>query len=219
MNVNAARTEPRQQDWSRRISWVLMHFMRWFSAHWLLMANLALAIYIGLPALAPILMDSGHERAAGLIYTVFSPLCHQLPERSFFLFGEHSVYSYEALGRALGGFVPSRYVGNADLGFKVAVCERCVSIYGIGLQAGLLFGLVRKRLKPLSIRGFLLLIAPMGIDGTGQLIGFWESTWWSRLATGALFGIACVWLLFPYLERGMKEVWDEAQRMFTREGR
>jgi uncharacterized membrane protein len=215
--MNAARTEPRQQDWSRRVSLVVTRFMRWFSAHWLLVANLALAIYIGLPALAPVLIHAGHERAAGLIYTLFSPLCHQLPERSFFLFGEHAVYHYGELSHTLGGFVPSRYIGNAELGFKVAVCERCVSIYGIGLQAGLLFALVRHRLKPLSIKGFLAMIAPMGIDGTGQLIGLWESTWWSRLVTGALFGVACVWLLYPYLERGMREVWAESRRMLDEE--
>jgi uncharacterized membrane protein len=80
-----------------------------------------------------------------------------------------------------------------------------------------LFALVRHRLKPLSIKGFLAMIAPMGIDGTGQLIGLWESTWWSRLVTGALFGVACVWLLYPYLERGMREVWAESRRMLDEE--
>jgi hypothetical protein len=61
-------------------------------------------------------------------------------------------------------------------------------------------------MRPLSIRAFLFLSAPMAVDGLGQLVGLWESTWWSRVISGALFGIACVWLAYPHVEAGMADV-------------
>ncbi len=74
------------------------------------------------------------------------------------------------------------------------------------LIAGLAFGLLRSRIRPLSIKAFLLLCLPMAVDGFGQLFTLWESAPWSRVPTGALFGLACVWLAYPYIEAGMKDV-------------
>jgi uncharacterized membrane protein len=85
-----------------------------------------------------------------------------------------------------------------------------VAIYGSIFIAGLAFNLVRRRLKPLSWRSFVLLIAPMAVDGTLQLLGILESTPLRRLITGGLFGLACVWLAFPYLEEGFQEIREEA---------
>jgi len=42
---------------------------------------------------------------------------------------------------------------------------------------------------------FLLLVIisliPIGVDGMGQLLGFWESSNLSRVVTGVLMGIVC----------------------------
>jgi uncharacterized membrane protein len=42
---------------------------------------------------------------------------------------------------------------------------------------------------------FLILVIisliPIGIDGTGQLLGFWESSQLSRVITGSFIGIVC----------------------------
>ena len=40
---------------------------------------------------------------------------------------------------------------------------------------------------------FLIIIGllPIGIDGVGQLLGFWESTNIIRLITGLLIGVVC----------------------------
>ena len=198
--------------WSRRITRVLTLFLRWFSAHWLIVFNLAAAVYVALPYLAPVLMDAGREGAAGVIYSVYRPLCHQLPERSFFLFGGRPEHDYHELSHLLGGIVPPRYVGSPEIGFKIAMCQRCVAIYGTILLAGLLFGTLRRQVSPVSIRGFLLMIVPMAVDGMGQLVGLWTSTWITRLITGALFGVACVWLAYPHLERGMCEVHQDVIR-------
>ena len=202
--------DPRVAEWSVRISRVLSRFLRAVSGHWLVLVNLFMGLYIGLPILSPVLYRLGYPEAGGLIQTLLRPFCHQRPERSFFLFGERAIYSYDELAARLGQeLVPSRYVGNPEIGFKIAVCERDVAIYGTMFLVGLLFWFVRDRLRPLRAREFGLLILPMAVDGLGQLVGLWTSTWVSRVVTGALFGLAAVWLVYPYLQEGMTQVHRE----------
>ncbi|HET8706497.1 MAG TPA: glutaredoxin family protein, partial [Pseudomonadales bacterium] len=55
----------------------------WIANHYMLLVNLMFALYLGLPFLAPVLMKSGAELPARAIYTVYSPLCHELGFRSF----------------------------------------------------------------------------------------------------------------------------------------
>jgi uncharacterized membrane protein len=74
----------------------------------------------------------------------------------------------------------------------------------------MLFSLVRRRLRPLPLIWAGVLTAPMAVDGTGQLFGLWTSTPASRVITGALFGLMLVWLIFPYLERGMRQVYEDS---------
>ena len=62
-------------------------FVLWLSRHWLGVFNGAAALYVGLPILAPILMNIGATGPAKAIYVAYSPMCHQMAFRSFFLFG------------------------------------------------------------------------------------------------------------------------------------
>jgi uncharacterized membrane protein len=210
MDVPTNCSETALAVWTRRITIWLTRLMHVISSHWLLVVNgLVGVFYLGLPTLAPILMLLGQERAANVIYTIFRPLCHQLPERSFFLGGSQTVYSLEELRQMLAvDAVPLRYIGNANIGFKIAVCQRDVAIYLAWVAAGSSFYWLRARLRPLSLRRFVLFALPMAIDGFGQLFRLWESTWVSRLVTGGLFGLGIVWLVYPYLERGMADVRD-----------
>ena len=196
--------------------------------HWLAAFNAVVAIFIALPFLAPTLLHLAATadcvactRAGRLIYTIYSPTCHQLPERSFFLFGPQTTYSVTQL-EAIGALPPGmtiwqrellRFIGTPEIGFKVAFCERDVAIYVSILLSGLLFGLLRGRLRPadrplpkLPLWGYALLLVPLAIDGGMQLIGWRESTWPSRLITGALFGAATVWLAYPYVQDAMDDV-------------
>ena len=193
-------------DWTPRLTSVLNRLIRALAQHWLLMFNTAIAAYALLPVVSPVLMATGHPGLGRLIHTLYGLTCHQLPERSFFLFGPRLAYTLQQLQRLVGPEVPVRYLGDAIIGYKVVVCERDIATYLAFLSAGLVFALVRRRLQPLPVRGFLLFCLPMAVDGLGQLVGMWESTWWSRVATGALFGIACVWLAYPYIESAMREV-------------
>lgn len=186
--------------------------------HWLALFNLAWAVYILLPFLAPILMHLGWTTPARLIYAVYSMLCHQLPERSYFLFGNNltpSLAALEAAGMESGPslFAQRSFIGAADVGYKIAICQRDIAIYGAVLVGGLLFGLLRRRLHGLSLRWYLLLLVPIALDGLTQLVGLRESNWWLRSVTGILFGIGSVWLAYPYIDDAMQDVIEsEAQR-------
>jgi uncharacterized membrane protein len=166
-------------------------------------------------------MHVGAVGAGHLIYVLYSPTCHQLPERSFFLFGPQQTYSVNDLEAM--GYVPSgldifrrellRFEGAPEIGYKVAVCERDVAIYGSLLLSGLGFGLLRGRLRRpgkvlprLPIWLYAVMLMPMAIDGGTQLVGLRESNWILRLITGGLFGAATVWLAYPYVEEAMAEV-------------
>lgn len=205
-------------DWTERITHWMSRLLCWVSGHWLALANLTFAVLVGLPILAPVLYHWGYDGPAAFIHRVFSPLCHQLPERSFFLFGPSVTYSYGELAVLLGqGTVPQRWVGSADIGFKMAICQRDVAVYGSMVLAGFAFNWLRS-LRPLPVRRFLLFIVPMAVDGGGQLFGLWSSTWLTRLITGALFGVACIALTYPYLEQGMREVRAETSATLERWG-
>lgn len=180
--------------------------------HWLLLVNLVIAVYSGLPLLAPVLMALGYTWPARIIYTVYKQLCHQLPQRSFFLFGPQLSYSLETLQELLGpemfadNSLARTFIGNPALGYKMAYCQRDTAMYTSMLLTGMIFGLVRRRLRPLPFALYLIFLSPWAVDGLAQLLGFYESTWQLRTITGSLFGLATVWFAYPRLEAGTAEV-------------
>ncbi len=222
---------PKVTGWTRSVVIFLDRAIFSFARHWLLAFNLFLAAYVGVPFLAPVLMHAGLTLPAQVIYAVYSPMCHQLGYRSYFLFGELPNYPHAVFATYTGinpdsydGFIASRaFVGNAQLGYKVALCERDVAIYGTMLLAGMVFGLpaVRRRLKPIPWWLWILVgLVPIGLDGFWQLftnypyttmlsflraLPYHESTPFWRSVTGGLFGLANVLLAFPYFEQSMVE--------------
>ena len=196
-----------QAEVARRVDGVVI----WIARHWLALFNSLVALYLILPFLAPVLAQAGLSTPASLLYTTYSATCHQLPERSYFLFGERPFYSLSALettglGEGQSFFQRRAFRGNETTGYKIAVCQRDVAIYGSVVVAGLLFGLLRARIRSISLKIYLLLLVPMAFDGLSQLFGLRESNWWLRTLTGGLFGGASVWLAYPYLEAAMREV-------------
>lgn len=164
---------------------------------WLLFFNLALAIYVGLPMLAPVLMNAGLTGAANVIYRVYSPMCHQLASRSFFLFGEQPAYPREIAGSDLTPIeaympgipefagastdpeqwstflIPARaFRGNEQMGYKMALCQRDIGIYLFMLIGGLVYGVLRRRgpVRPMPFWLFLIIgLGPIALDGFSQL--------------------------------------------------
>lgn len=216
----------------------------WLAGHWLLVINLVMGLFIGGTLLPPMLMRLGLEGPARLVYTLYGFSCHQLPQRSYFLFGPHGVDTYSEAQVIAWGADPDqlrRFVGDAQVGFKLGMAERNTAIYTTFFLTGLAYGLVRKRLPRLRWPLFLLLILPMALDGGSHVVseltglGFRETNawlvalsgglfpdafcasttlgsfnWLMRTLTGALFGAACVWFVYPYLERGFADVRHQA---------
>jgi len=193
----------------------------WLSRHWLTAFNGFVGVFLGLSFLAPILMKIGAVTPARWIYTVYSATCHQLGFRSFFLFGQQLSYPRFEF-QAFTGIDPNdiwgsrAFIGNGLLGYKIALCERCVAIYGSILIAGLVYAFLRSRVKvrPLHWALWILLgIFPMGLDGGSQLLSYLpffnfparESTSLLRVLTGVLFGVTSVWFAYPYMQESMEE--------------
>ena len=165
---------------------------------WLPVVNLVCAAFIGGGLAAPLLARLGWRSAAEALYAAYHLTCHQWAFRSFFLFGQQPVYAQDELTGV--GLDPFAFVGDPQLGWKMAFCERDLAIYAGVLLVGLLFRR-RRHLAPPSLGLYALLALPMAVDGFTQLFGWRESTWQLRVLTGLLFGLGSAWLVFPYLEQ------------------
>lgn len=111
-------------------------------------------------------MDDNQDKIAtmpfpiNLVYSCGDRLCHQRAERSLFINGN-----------------------------QMAFCSRCTAIF-----SGLVIGLAVLMFYRVSLdeKFFVLIFVsfiPIGVDGVGQLLNFWESTTLSRLFTGLFVGI------------------------------
>ncbi|MFQ6082306.1 MAG: DUF2085 domain-containing protein [Candidatus Aminicenantia bacterium] len=105
-----------------------------------------------------------------LIYLIFSPLCHQIPERSFHLFNH-----------------------------TLAVCSRCTGIY-LGFLAGVILYPFIRRINNISLpqpQIFIFISLPMVIDITGNFFHFWTNTNLSRAIIGIIWGIGLPFYFIP----------------------
>lgn len=212
-------------------------FSYWFSKHTMLLLNSFVFLYLFFAFLAPSLMKIGWERPGRMIYRTYSVLCHQLAYRSFFLFGEQIYYPRElasvegviTYGEATGydeaDMITARqFLGNESMGYKLALCQRDIAIYGAIFLFGIIFVFTGNKLKPLPWTLWLLLgLVPIGLDGFSQLLGQsglgildWipvrESTPFLRVLTGGLFGFATAWFGYPYVEESVQETRKELQK-------
>jgi uncharacterized membrane protein len=169
------------------------------SRHWILFAGIFLGIYAGLPFLAPFFMQLGWAGPARLIYIIYSFLCHQLPQRSYFLFGSKFTYSLPEIRSAwqstLDPLVLRQFIGNSEMGWKVAWSDRMVSMFTSLWLFILLWRQLSRRLKPLPWWGLILFLLPMALDGGSHFIsdlfgigqGFRDSNAWLAILTNHAF--------------------------------
>ena len=203
----------------------------WFSRHYLALFNLFVIIYVGLPFLAPVMMKLGAETPARLIYRGYSFVCHQLSYRSVFILGEQAFYPREAAGiegllsyheatglseahEAEALFQSRNFFGNENVGYKIALCQRDIAIYGGILIFGLLYAVTGRKLPALPWYLWIVIgLVPIGLDGVSQLISqppfnfipFRESTPQLRILTGFLFGFSTAWFGYPLVEETMSD--------------
>ena len=144
------------------------------SERWWLIALCVAALFIGLPWLAPVFMHLGWTSAGHAIYTLYATQCHQLPQRSFFLFGPKLTYSLPEIQAAWYATDDPRilrqFVGNPQMGWKVAWSDRMVALYTSGFFGALVCWPLRKWLPTLSPRLFILLGLPMVLDGATHML-------------------------------------------------
>lgn len=100
-----------------------------------------------------------------LLYFMGRSVCHQLPERSFFIQNN-----------------------------QFPLCARCTGIY-IGMLLGLLYLLIRKRDKgnrPPAIKQLIVMVIcwiPMMVDGVTSYVGVRDTNNLIRFITGLFFGV------------------------------
>ncbi len=237
----------------------LDRFILWLSRRWVLVISAMVGLYAGIPFMAPVAMHMGWTGVGDTIYRVYSPVCHQFAFRSWFLYGDQTVYPRQRAGVAGGTFeqyasqepafagidvntlgtdliyAAKRFRGSDQMGWKVAFCERDVSIYSSIMLFGIAFAILTKlgvRVPPLPFWAYLLIaIAPIGLDGFSQYfanppfngfgLAFYpvrESTPFLRVLTGSLFGMGNAWLAFPYIEESMIETREMVENKLTKAG-
>lgn len=147
-----------------------------FTVYFLLLAAAILwnAAIVGAPWAAA----GGHRSLSAWLYFLFSPLCHQRPDRSFWLFHQ-----------------------------PFGVCTRCTGIYTGALLGIALFGVWGKSLRSgisraekvrtprrvFLLAGLVLVAADVGLE----LLGIRQTTPLSRYLTGAFCGIVAPFYLLP----------------------
>ncbi|MGE5250128.1 MAG: DUF2085 domain-containing protein [Bacteroidota bacterium] len=168
----------------------------WLSDHWFGCFLVLYGLWVFIPFLAPVLMHLGWQRPAGAIYFIYSFFCHQLPERSIFLFGARGMYSLGEIQAAwqntLNPMILRQFIGNEVMGWKIAWSDRMISFYTSVWLFAVAWWPLRRKLRPVSWVVFALLLLPMALDGgshawsdiAGLGQGFRDANQWLALATG-----------------------------------
>lgn len=127
---------------------------------------------IALILAAPLALKNGLPFLGLTLYRAFSYLCHQIPERSFFISGH-----------------------------PFAVCSRCFGLYAGFMTAAVFYPLMKSlRSTETPSRKWLFAAAvPMAIDFSVEFFGLGHNTHLSRFATGALLGAVAVFFVMPGL--------------------
>ena len=172
----------------------------WIARHWLAIFNSMVGLFVLGALLAPALMRTGYTGPASALYALYGFTCHQLPQRSYFLFGQQLMYPLDKILSAWPGatdfFQQRAILGDPIFGYKVAIGNRCSAIYPSILVLGLLFGLARKRIRPISFSIFLALSLPMALDGGSHIVsevtamGFRDTNEWLRQLTSSVLPAA-----------------------------
>ncbi len=127
---------------------------------------------------APLLAASSSPLAE-YVYRFFQPICHQRPERSFFVLGE-----------------------------QLGVCVRCSSMY-FGFLVGVLLyphthGLGTVRIPARSVLALALL--PIVFEVAAEWVGLYASTVLTRTITGGVFGYVVSLVLLPTAIEGAQQL-------------
>lgn len=205
-----------------------MELLRKYSAEGML---IFLCIYLLGAFTGPLLQKFGHPELGQKVTAIYRVFCHQRVERSMFILGQEGLIRFYSLDEleakgvipAENPYVPKAlstsiyghpYVGNDQVGYKVALCIRDLAIYVALVAFGLIY-ILKYRISgkdlPYTFKWGLILalMLPMMLDGGFQLIAeIFDLSWvpdayfasiWKRIITGGLFGVGFGMLIFPNL--------------------
>ncbi|MFA5108158.1 MAG: DUF2085 domain-containing protein [Candidatus Micrarchaeia archaeon] len=179
-----------------------------------LICMLAINALIFMP---PLLVANEQENLASSAYFAWSFTCHQLDTRSLCYYeagflvrdcdgantGQKTeiIFSKSCLNDGVGA--GSAKCTASDIGYKFPVCARDFGIYLSMLIGGIIYPLVKKANEQNWPHPIWLVLAmvPIAIDGSGQFLGFWESTNTMRLLTGGIIGIVMSFYIIPMLNQ------------------
>lgn len=131
---------------------------------------IAVFLWCSLILIAPLLAKFEHRFTSGLIYLFFSKICHQIPERSFFIFGK-----------------------------QLAVCSRCTGLYFGFLVGTFLYPFLFKlnRIWTPSPKYLIFAGIPIVVDISVRTFHFAENSFTSRIITGLILGVAALFFVIP----------------------
>ncbi|RLG68289.1 MAG: hypothetical protein DRO11_09265 [Methanobacteriota archaeon] len=197
-------------------------FYTWFRKSYAPLIMVVIFLYLLFSFLAPIAMKVGLPTIGKFIYRSYSNVCHQYIYRSLFLFGEQPFYPVsptnelltyqEEFGITVGDEKAARnIIGNSHAGYKVAICQRDIAIYGALLIFAIFFWISKRRIRKIPFWVWVLLaVVPIGVDGFWQFFSSIESNFFVnlehestpvlRFITGGMFGYFTGWYLLPAIE-------------------
>jgi uncharacterized membrane protein len=175
------------------------NIFQWIGNHWFETFLIVYGAWVFAPFLAPVFMHVGWTGAGKAIYFVYSFFCHQLPERSFFFFGEKSMYSLNEIQAAwqntINPMILRQFTGSETMGWKVAWSDRMISFYTSVWLFAVIWHPFRQKIKPLPWWGFALLLLPIILDGGTHTIsdlagigqGFRDTNAWLAALTNQAY--------------------------------
>ena len=168
MNNDPGRPPP---GISRHLIILLQLGVWWLSRFWLPLALLLAIGVLTLALLAPALKAEGYTAEAQTVYRWLAPHDHQLPHRSYYLFGQRGWIRSYSLEQVLAWDADPQnlraFIGHEDIGFKMGLNHRMTAIF-VGIVAGgLIWAFADGRPRVGGI-AFLLIALPFLVDGFRQ---------------------------------------------------
>ena len=146
----------------------------WLSNHWYAIFLVVYGMWVFTPFLAPLFMRIGWDGPGKAVYFIYSLFCHQLPQRSYFLFGQKTMYSLPEIQavwqNTLNPMILRQFIGNESMGWKIAWSDRMISFYTSIWLFAVVWYPWRRKIKLLPWWGLILLLLPMILDGGSHTI-------------------------------------------------
>lgn len=120
--------------------------------------------------LAPYCLAHDLPRLGAILKFSLSLMCHQYPTRCLDMFG-----------------------------IKTALCARCFSFYAAIMILSVAKVVFKRSFKSISLKLLIVMVLPLVIDGTTQLIGLRSSTNTIRVITGGLAGFGTGVAILSYV--------------------